>query len=44
MLMTFLNIEKQKATSKHITHLKLADNSVTEEQEQHIGQMTIILL
>ena len=36
----FLNIEKQKATSKQITHLKLADNSVTED-EQVIRQMTI---
>ena len=32
------NIEKQKATSKQITHLKLADNSVTED-EQVIRQM-----
>ena len=36
----FFNIEKQKATSKQITHLKLADNPVTED-EQVIKQMTI---
>ena len=36
----FFNIEKQKATSKQITHLKLADNPVTE-YEQVIRQMTI---
>ena len=34
------NIEKQKATSKQITHLMLADNTVTED-EQVIRQMTI---
>ena len=34
------NIEKQKATSKQITNLKLADNSVTED-EQVIRQITI---
>ena len=33
-------IEKQKATSKQITHLKPVDNSVTED-EQVIRQMTI---
>ena len=36
----FFNKEKQKATSKQLTHLKLADNSVTED-EQVIRQMTI---
>ena len=36
----FFNIEKQKATSKQITHLKLAENSVTEDG-QVIRQMTI---
>ena len=40
VLLCFFNIEKQKATSKLITHLKLADNSVTED-EQVIRQMTI---
>ena len=40
MFQMFFNIEKQKATSKQITHLKLADNSVTED-EQVIRQMTI---
>ena len=29
----FFNIEKQKATGKHITHLKLADNPVTEDEQ-----------
>ena len=40
----FLNIEKQKATSKQIYHLKLTDNPVTDnsvtEDEQVIRQMT----
>ena len=36
----FFHIEKQKATRKQITHLKLADNPVTED-EQVIKQMTI---
>ena len=36
----FFKIEKQKATSKQITHLKLTDNSVTGD-EQVIRQMTI---
>ena len=30
------NIEKQNATSKQITHLKLADNSVTEDEKMTI--------
>ena len=36
----FFNIEKQKATRKLITHLKLADNSVIED-EQVIRQINI---
>ena len=36
----FFLTEKQKATSKQITHLKLSDNSVTED-EQVIRQVTI---
>ena len=39
-LPNIFNREKQKATSKQITHLKLADNSVTEN-EQVMRQMTI---
>ena len=39
-LPNIFNIEKQKATSKQIIHLKLADNSLTED-EQVIRQMTI---
>ena len=29
----FFNIEKQKATSKQITHLKIAENSGTEVEQ-----------
>ena len=39
-LPNIFNIEKQNATSKQITYLKMADNSVTED-EQVIRQMTI---
>ena len=35
------NIEKQKATSKQITHLKLVDNLVTEDVTEVIRQITI---
>ena len=36
----FINMDNEKATIKHITYLRLADNSVTED-EQAMRQMTL---